>query len=153
VYGEWLLSSASRAVEAARAALPLLQAGPLLWRRGPHGVAVDVVVLYRGAAVDRMHFDPCEAVPLPRGLPEPPGGCREPRSVEELRESAERALRELHVLGAAEYRGPERAWAVPVAWRSLLVMHLRVRVGDGGAEVVPDEALTLEAERAAARGF
>ena len=141
-----LTGQARQAVRAAEAAIPYLEPGPPL-RTTPHG-AVELPILYHGAAIDRLVLDPCSLTPLPKGMPEPPWGRRcSPGSGEELVEAASRIIGELEALPGAEYRGPEAAWAVPLAWRSLIVVHIRVRVGPRGPEVVPDEPLTLDLMR------
>jgi len=71
-------------------------------------------------------------------------GAGQSKGLEEIRRAAERILSEARVLDAAEYEAPRRAWRVPVAWRSLIVIHLRV---DGMGRVVPDEPLTMELRR------
>ena len=117
-------------------------------RYTPHGYAIDIPVLYDGFAVDRMHFNPWTLEPLPKGCPEPPShgpfGAERPRGAEDVRSAAERVLSEARVLDAAEYEAPRRAWRIPVAWRSLIVIHLRV---DDSGRVVPDEPLTMELRR------
>ena len=137
---------AIRAIEAVRAALGLFEAGPPLARVAPGGVvAVDVPVLYDGFAVDRMHFDPVRLEPLPKGCPEPPGGVGGAAvDLEAVRRTAERVLGEARVLGGAELEKPRMVWRVPVAWRSLIILHVRV---DMGGRIVPDEPLTMELRR------
>ena len=134
------------AVRVAEEVLGLLLVGPPISRPGPAGLAVDVPIMYNGFAVDRMHFDPYRLEPLPKGCPEPlrVGGHRAGVDWGLVREAAERVLREAKVLGGAEYERPRRAWRVPVAWRSLIVFHLKIG-GDG--RVIPDEPLTLELRR------
>ena len=133
---------AARAVEAARLALDLAVAGPPLVERAPRGVRVDVPILYEGMALDRVHYDPELGAPSPKGRPvEAPW---RPGLEEEARRRVEASLREADVLPGAEYRAPEEAWAVPVAWRSMIIAWIRVSwdakwiLGDPGltAEVV-----------------
>ena len=138
---------AAIAVSAAKAAAERLRAAPPIIRRTPRGYAVDVPLLYNGVAVDRMHLDPQSLEPLPKGMPEPPSPAPSPPEPLAAQSAAEKAARELRALDAAEYRGPEAAWAVPLAWRSLVVAHIRIRVAGGQGEVVPDEPLTLEVQR------
>ncbi|MCE4619818.1 MAG: hypothetical protein F7C33_02220 [Desulfurococcales archaeon] len=105
-------------------------------------------MLYDGFAVDRMHFNPWTLEPLPKGCPEPPSQgpfrAERPWGAEEVRSAAEKVLSEARVLDAAEYEAPRRTWRVPVAWRSLIVIHLRI---DESGRVVPDEPLTMELRR------
>ncbi len=142
--GEGLLAAASRAIETARRALPYVVAGPPIIRRGPAGdIHVDVPLMYQGFALDRIHYDPASHSPSPKGRPvHAMLGDMDPSSI--ARE-AEAILGELRVLEAAEYRGPEAAWAVPVAWRSFIIAH--IKVSEDGGEIVPDYGLTEEVRR------
>ncbi len=133
---------AERAIEAVREILPLLTAGPALIRGGPDGWHVDIPLMYQGYALDRIHLDTDTMEPSPKGRP--------PRSSREadpsvIRGRAEEIVGELRVLDAAEYREPERCWAVPLAWGPYLVAH--VRVSSDGKEIVPDYGLTEEVRR------
>lgn len=120
-----------------RLALPLVRLGP----GGENHV--DVPIMYNGFALDRIHFDPLSMRPLPKGKPGVKGAQRVRE--EEVRKAAQEILSELRVLDAAEFRDPESAWAVPVAWRHLIVAHIKVSY-DGG-ELVPDYGLTGEVMR------
>ncbi len=62
-----------------------------------------------------------------------------------IRGRAGEIVGELRALDAAEYREPERCWAVPLAWGPYLVAH--VKVSSDGKEVVPDYGLTEEVRR------
>ncbi len=130
---------ASKAVETVKAAAAYFVAGPPIVHRHPHGVHVDIPLIYQGYALDRIHFDACRMVFLPKGYP---GECMCEPGPEEVREAAEKLLTEIRVIDAAEYREPEEAWAVPVAWRSLVIAH--IRVSRDGTHIVPDYGLTRE---------
>lgn len=134
---------ASKAIETSRRVLSLAELGPLICHSGPRGEAhCYVPLMYQGFALDRIHYDPWSRKPLPLGVPHVWGRGTPPRlGAEELQE----IMRELRILEAAEFREPERAWAVPVAWRSFMVTHIRVDLS--GAEVVPDYPLTQEVAR------
>ncbi len=133
---------AERAIETAREVLHLLTAGPALVRGGPDGWHVDIPVMYQGYALDRIHLDTDKMEPSPKGRP-----ARSSREVDpsEIKGRAEEIVSELRVLDAAEYREPERCWAVPLAWGPYLVAH--VKISSDGREVVPDYGLTEEVRR------
>ncbi len=128
---------AKKAVELVKEALPFLRPGKPIGR--PDGV--DVPVLYLDFAIDRMHFDPRSGTPLPKGFP----GHFEGFELSGIEERTEEVLKELRVLDACEFREPEDCWVVPVAWRSFVVLH--VRVGRDGGELIPDYPLTEEVRR------
>ncbi|KUH34522.1 hypothetical protein APY94_01505 [Thermococcus celericrescens] len=131
------IENAERAIELVRKALPLFRAGEPILK--PDGV--DVPVLYLNFAIDRLHYDPERRIPLPKGRPR----SSRPFEVEGIAEEAERILKEVRVLPAAEFREPENCWVVPVAWRSFVVLH--VRISADGKEIVPDYGLTEEIRR------
>ncbi len=135
---------ASKAIETAKLALRGFTAGTPIVRWGPAGeVHVDVPVMYMGFAVDRVHYDPVSKTPSPKGRPARSWGVSVDES--EARRVIEEALRNAWVVEAAEFREPENAWAVPIAWRNIVIMH--VKVSYDGSEIVPDYGLTGEVRR------
>ncbi len=138
------LENASKTIETVKAALEFLEPGPPIIHYGPHGeVHVDVPLMYHGYALDRIHYDPVNNRFNPKGAP----GKAFNVSVNEdtVRENSSRLIRELRVIDAVEYREPERAWIVPLAWKNFIVAH--VRVSSSGEELVPDYHLTEEVRR------
>ena len=78
-------------------------------RQGPRGeLCIDIVLLYHGFALDRVHYDPALRIPSPKGRP----ACAwsvDPRRVEEEARSLAQGLpRELWVVEAVEYRVQEK---------------------------------------------
>jgi len=136
--------SAVRAIEAVKEILPLITAGSPIIRRGPAGeVHIDVPIMYMGFALDRVHYDPYLRSPSPKGRPVSAIGVDiDPNAAREI---VERAIHESTVLEGAEFREPEAAWVVPVAWNHLIIAHIKVSMD--GSEIVPDYALTEEAKR------
>jgi len=131
------------AIETAKAALSLAEPGPIITHRGPRGeVHYDIPIMYQGFALDRIHYDPWAKAPLPRGMPHPKPQRGE---VEVDKDTITAIFSELRILDAAEFREPERAWAIPVAWKSFLVAYIKVDIG--GREIVPDYPLTEEVAR------
>jgi len=127
---------AEKAVELVRQALPFFRAGePIL--TPDH---VDVPVLYLDFAIDRVHYDPRTGNPSPKGAPP----HAEPRA-DDARERIDEVLKEAYVLEGAEFREPEDCWVVPVAWKSFIILH--VRVSADGSELIPDYHLTQEVRR------
>ncbi|MEO2152538.1 MAG: hypothetical protein ABGW50_07765 [Thermococcus sp.] len=127
---------AEKAVELVRQALPFFRAGePIV-----HPDHMDVPVLYLDFAIDRVHYDPRTGNPSPKGAPP----HAEPRA-DGARERIDEALKEAYVLDGAEFREPEDCWVVPVAWKSFIILH--VRVSADGSELIPDYHLTQEVRR------
>ncbi len=129
------------AIETVRKILSLMEAGPFLTHRGPRGeIHYDIPLMYQGFALDRLHYDPWEKRLLPKGMPHVQAKEETP---ETSYDEVAKLVRELRVLDAVEFREPEQAWLVPIAWRSFIVAHIKVDVE--GKEVVPDYHLTEEA--------
>ncbi|BEP17754.1 hypothetical protein PYJP_11060 [Pyrofollis japonicus] len=140
-----LLEAARRAIDTVSRALPYIVPGPIILHRGPAGeVHVDIPLLYQGMALDKIHFDPGENRPSPKGRPIVWLGKID---LHEVREIAKTIVSELRVLGAAEYREPEAAWIVPLAWGPFIVAH--IKVSSNGDEIIPDYGLTRELRRMA----
>ena len=131
-----------RAINTAKTALRLFTIGtPII--KGPKGeVHVDVPVMYMNFAIDRIHYDPQSGTPSPKGRPVRTQGDVDSK---EVRETIERILRESYIIEAAEFREPERAWVIPVAWNKLIIMHLKV--SEDGGDLIPDYGLTDEVRR------
>ncbi len=135
---------ASRAISTVRAALSYIIVGPPLIRYGPAGeVHVDVPLMYHDLALDRVHYDPSLRAPSPKGRPVRAWGVRV--EADEVKSVMESALREVRVIDAAEYREPEAAWVVPLAWRNIIIAH--IKVSHDGSELIPDYGLTEEVRR------
>ncbi len=135
---------AAKAIDTVKAALPLFTVGPPIIRTGPAGdIHADVPVMYMDFAIDRVHYDPYTKSPSPKGRPVRAWGVRV--DPEEARSAVQAAIKEAWVVEAVEFRDPEDAWAVPVAWGRLIIMH--VKVSYDGRELIPDYGLTEEVRR------
>lgn len=133
---------AETAIETVKNALPFFTAGMPIIHHTPHGVNIDIPVMYLNVAIDRLHYDPKTESPLPKGLPGVECGEIDPVRV---KDRAREILKGLRVLEAAEFRKPENCWVVPVAWRSFIVLH--VRISADGKELIPDYRLMEEVMR------
>ncbi len=138
------LDNALRAIETVKAALEYIVAGPPIIHCGPAGdVHVDVPLMYHDFALDRVHFDPIMRCPSPKGRPARVWGAEVDSNL--VKKIMEEVLREVRVIDAAEFREPEDAWVVPLAWKHIIIAHIRVS-SDGG-ELIPDYGLTEEVRR------
>ncbi len=135
---------ATKAIESVKAILPMLYIGPIFADRGPMGdVHIDIPLMYQEFALDRIHYDPVANTFSPKGRPV--HAVVTTLDLKSVQSIAEKYIKELRVVDAVEYREPERAWAVPLAWRSFIVAH--VRVSHDGEEIIPDYGLTEEIRR------
>lgn len=136
-----LLDSANKAIEVAKNAVKFFTVGVPLVKRGPKGIAVDIPIMYMDFAIDRIHYDPQLKMVLPKGKPAETTGSLD---LQEVKEEVEAILREIYVVEATEFREPEKAWIVPIAWNKIIIMHVKVSY-DG--EIIPDYKLTQEVRK------
>lgn len=135
--------SLNKAISTAKSALQFFTVGVPIIRRGPKGdVHVDVPVMYTDFAIDRIHYDPQSKMPSPKGRPV---RAYSDVSSKEVRGIIEDILKESYVIEAAEFREPENAWVIPVAWNRLIIMYIKVSYD--GEELIPDYRLTEEVRR------
>ncbi len=135
------LEDALRAINTVKEALSLMEVGPPLVHRGPRGeVHVDCPLMYQNFALDRIHFDVTSGKPSPKGKPSHAESVS--MDLSGVRSAMAKVIKELWVVEAAEFREPEDAWAVPLAWKAFIVAH--VKVSKDGCELIPDYPLTEE---------
>ena len=134
---------ASRAIETARKVIEFIEPAPPLYHRTPDGIHIDIPILYQGFVLDIIHYDIAKNSFLPKGKPH----VKYVGSIDEkaIMDVSRKLFGELRVLDAAEYREPERAWIIPIAWRSFIVAHLKI--SHDGKNVIPDYRLTGELKR------
>ncbi len=133
-----------RAIETVREALKYMEIGIPIIHRGPRGeIHVDVPLMYHGYALDRIHYDPYTNSPSPKGKPVKVRGIRVKEDY--VREVMEKVVKELEIIDAVEFREPENAWIVPLAWNHMIVAHIKVSYD--GRELIPDYGLTEEVRR------
>ncbi len=141
MHDEILFEFPKRAVETVKNVLKFLKVGEPIVKREPKDVRVEIPVMYLDFAVDKVHYDPSLKGPSPKG--------RHVKGydvdIEEAKRAVENALKEAKVLEGVEYREAERVWVVPVSWRKLIVMHVKVTYD--GKEIVPDYGITSEVRR------
>ena len=129
------LKNASLAVATAKKAKPFLVAGRIWTMTGPRGeVEVKAAILYDGIAVAILHFNPADGSILPLGVH--PVVIKTTAQLVNIKDNLPAIIRAIEVLDGAEYREPENAWVVPLAYRNMIVGHLKVYVD--GIHIVPD---------------
>ncbi len=103
--------------------------------RGPRGeTEVKAAITYDGVAVAVLRFNPADGKILPEGMPPTFYGTN--FQIENIRSQLPAIIEKLEVLNGAEYREPENAWAVPLAYNGMIVAHLKVYTD--GIHIVPD---------------
>ncbi len=138
------LSNAGKAVETVRASIPYLTPAVMV-RVGPAGdLCVEAALLYGGLALDKVHYDIILDSPSPKGRPACVFEQVKP-DINHIKEVMEGVLRGAQAVEAAEFREPESCWAVPIAWKNLIIAY--VKVSEDGSELVYDLGITDEVRR------
>ena len=129
------LNNASHAVETAKKAKELFTAGKIWTVTGPRGETdVKAAILYEGIVVAVLHFNPIDGSLLPIGFHPLTSGATV--QIESIRNNLPKLINSLEVLNGAEYREPESVWAVPLAYKGMIVAHLKIYMD--GIHIVPD---------------
>ncbi len=135
------VSKATLAVQTAGRAKPYLSLSRPWAMRAPRGeLDLKVALVYDGAAVGVLRFDPRSGDVLPKGYN--PWVFQQTVSAEDVIRSAQTVLNGLEVLNGAEYREPEACWVVPLAYQGRIVAEVRVTYD--GTGIVPDTPATQE---------
>ncbi len=138
-------SKALLAVETAKKAKAYLTAGKIWTMTGPRGeMEIKAAILYEGTAVAVLHFSPIDGSLLPLGFH--PIVSKVSVKIENIEKSLPAIIKSLKVLDGAEYREPESVWAVPLAYKGMIVAHLKIFVD--GIHIVPDYPANQEMQLA-----
>lgn len=131
-----IAKNATLAVTTAQKAKKYLTAGRVWSMVGPRGkVEVKAAIIYDGIAVAVLHFNPSDGLLLPLGIPPVETGVS-PQVIENVKRKLPAIVNSLEILNGAEYREPESAWCIPLAYKNMIVAHLKIYVD--GIHVVPD---------------
>ncbi len=135
---------AEKAIRTAVGILNFLSFSFPMVKRHPRGeVTIILPLMYNGYALDRVYFDPIKKRFLPKGKPYV--FLYPDLNLKDIKEMAESLLKELRVIEAVEIRPPEKAWAVPIAWKRYIVAH--IKIDEEGSNIIPDYPLTEEIRR------
>ena len=129
------LSNASLAVATAKKAKSYLTAGKVWAVIGPRGETdIKAAILYDGTAVAVLHFNPEDGSILLLGVHPIVGMTTD--QIENIKKEVPAIVEGLEVLDGAEYREPENAWVVPLAYKNMIIAHLKIYVD--GIHIIPD---------------
>ena len=134
------VKNASFAVITAQKAKKYLMPGKVWSMVGPRGeVEIKAAIIYDGIAVAVLHFNSSDGMLLPLGIHPVEIGVS-PQVIEQVIKNVKRNLpaivNSLEILNGAEYREPESVWCVPLAYKDMIVAHLKIYVD--GIHIVPD---------------
>jgi len=103
---------------------------------GPRGeVEVKAAIVYDGTAVAVLHFNPSSGSILPLGIHVVETGVS-PQIIENIKRNLPTIVSSLKILNGAEYRAPESAWCIPLAYKNMIVAHLKIYTD--GIHIIPD---------------
>jgi hypothetical protein len=87
-----------------------------------------------------LHFSPEDGSVLPKGLHGL--GHAKPGVVENIQNKLEKIKSEIFALDGAEFREPESCWAIPIAYQSRIIGHMKVSAN--GERILADKKATEE---------
>ncbi len=127
--------TAEKAIDTARRAKPYLIPGKVwLWREPGGEVVYKAGLVYQGAVIGVIEFDPSSGNPIPGGYKPYLFNATQP--IENIKKILPSVVNGLQVLSGAEYRAPEACWIVPLAYKGMIVAHIKIYYD--GEHVVPD---------------
>ncbi len=136
--------TANRAIETALQVLKRSKAGTVWSSATPDGrTLIKAALLYENRIVCEIHLDTSGKRVLPAGFNGSATGAA--TDLKTARITLSRILKNLRILEGAEYREPERAWAVPVSYSGMIVGF--IKVSRDGVYVIPDYPAELESGR------
>jgi len=131
-----IINNASLAVATAQKAKPYLSAGKVWSMTGPRGeVEVKAAIVYDGTVVAVLHFNPSSGSILPLGIDVVETGVS-PQLIENIKRKLPTIVSSLKILNGAEFRTPESAWCIPLAYKNMIVAHLKIYTD--GIHIIPD---------------
>jgi hypothetical protein len=130
-----IINNASLAVATAQKTKAYLSAGKVWSWTGRRGeVEIKAAIVYEGAVVAVLHFNPSDNSLLPVGFHPP--AINVPPQIENIKRKLPAIVRSLEILNGAKYREPENAWVVPLVYKCMIVANLKVYAD--GIHIVPD---------------
>ncbi|OMH40005.1 hypothetical protein [Desulfurobacterium indicum] len=130
-----ILNNAKLAVNSAQKIKPYLTPGKIWIVRAPRGeVEVKGAILYDGAVVGVINFDPATGTELPKGYHSISFQTIVPMS--NVKQLLTDIVKNLEILDGAEFREPESCWVIPVAYKGKIITEFKVYYD--GVHIVPD---------------
>jgi len=138
---EMLLSNLQQAVATAEKLNQLLRQGKVWTRRAPAGeMEIKAGILYHGAVVAVLHFNPLNGNVLPLGIS--PNTYQSSTQLQVIKSRLSSLIAKLKIQPLAEFIAPEACWSFPVATGNIIVAHIKVYYD--GIHVVQDYAANQE---------
>ncbi|WP_457755819.1 hypothetical protein [Thermodesulfatator indicus] len=130
-----ILNNLPQAVATAKQIEGFLSPGKVWVKRGPRGdIEVKGAILYQNSVVGVIDFNPINGEPLPKGIHVFAQSTE--ITLQKINEKLIGIVKNLKVLPAAEFREPEASWVFPVAYKQMIVAHIKIY--HDGLRVVPD---------------
>ncbi len=120
-----LLSNLQQAITTTNNLKKLLSVGKVWFMRSPAGeIEIKCGVLYQGAVVAILHFNPLDGNVLPLGIN--PHVFQNNVDISTIKSNLSSVIGNLKILPAAEFIEPEVCWSFPVAIGNVIVAHIKV---------------------------
>ncbi|MCF6269458.1 MAG: hypothetical protein L3J41_07100 [Melioribacteraceae bacterium] len=120
-----LLSNLQQAITTTSNLEKLLSAGKVWFMRSPTGeIEIKGGVLYQGAVVAVLHFNPLDGSVLPLGIN--PQAFQNNVEINSIKSNLSSVIGNLRILPAAEFMEPEACWSFPVVIGNIIVAHIKV---------------------------
>ncbi len=131
-----VIKNATVAISTAKRAKAYLTPGKVwLWTEPTGEKVIKAALLYEGIVVTVIHFNPLNGSLLPCGLHSAVFEVKNPQ-IESVKSTLPKIVSKIQVLDGAEFREPENAWAIPLAYDGMIIGHLKVY--SDGTHIVPD---------------
>ena len=122
---ETLISNLQQSITTTNNLNKLLSAGKVWFTRSPTGeIEIKGGVLFQGAVVTVLHFNPLDGRVLPLGIN--PHVFQNNIEISRVKSNLSAVIGNLKILPAAEFMEPEACWSFPVAIGNIIVAHIKI---------------------------
>ncbi len=120
-----LLANLQQAIITVKNLNNLLSAGKVWLMRAPAGeIEIKGAVVYQGAVVAVLRFNPLDGSILPLGIN--PRAFQNNVKISLIKSNLSSVIGNLKILQAAEFMEPEACWSFPMAIGNIIVAHIKV---------------------------
>ncbi len=120
-----LLANLQQAITTTSNLNKLLSAGEVWFMRSPAGeIEIKGGILYQGAVVAVLHFNPADGSVLPLGIN--PHAFQNNVEINSVKSNLSSVIDNLKILPAAEFMEPEACWSFPVAVDNIIAAHIKI---------------------------
>jgi len=120
-----LLTNLQQAITTAKNLNNLLSPGKVWFMRAPAGeIEIKGGILYQGAVVAVLRFNPLDGSVLPLGIN--PHAFQNNVEINSVKSNLSSVIGNLKILPEAEFMEPEACWSFPVVIGNIIIAHIKV---------------------------